>query len=205
MKILFARHGESLANTLHIISNRDLPHPLTDKGRAQAATLADRLAGRPIIQVYSSPVLRARETAEIVAAKLGLPCEGTEALKEYDCGLLEGRGDDEAWALHRQFAQDWLAGVNRDQAPAGGETFFEIQQRLTGFVNGLVAQYPNTEAEVLCLSHGGTYIFGLPGLLPNLDLATAWEYGLKNTEFVVAETQNGRLLCRSWGDHLFLP
>jgi broad specificity phosphatase PhoE len=204
MKILFARHGESLANTLHIISNRNLPHPLTEKGRAQATALAEKLAGRPIIQVYASPVLRARETGEIVSTKLGIPIEVTEALKEYDCGLLEGRGDEAAWATHRQFVLDWLAGLNRDQAPEGGETFFEIRRRLAGFVNGLIAQDNGSEAEILCVSHGGTYILGLPGLLSNLDFEIAWKQGLGHTDIIVAEEKNGRLVCRSWGEHLFV-
>ncbi len=203
MKIIFARHGESLANTLHIISNRDLPHPLTDKGRAQAALLAEKLAGRPILKVYTSPILRARETAQIVSAKLGVPYEVTRTLKEYDCGLLEGRTDDEAWAMHQQFVHDWLAGRNRGQAPAGGETFFEIQQRLAGFVNGLIAQQSESESEILCISHGGTMVCGLPEFLSNLSFELAWEQGLKHTEIVIAEEKNGSLICRSWGDYIF--
>ena len=203
MKIIFTRHGESLANTLHIISNRDLPHPLTEKGRAQAAALAEKLAGRLIVQVYASPVLRARETAEIVSVKLSIPLEITEALREYDCGILEGRGDEAAWATHRQFVHDWLAGKNRAQAPEGGETFFEIQQRLAGFVNGLIAKSGGSEAEILCISHGGMYILGLPGLLPNLGFDLAREQGLKHTDIIVAEEKNGRLVCRSWGDYIF--
>jgi broad specificity phosphatase PhoE len=167
------------------------------------APLAEKLAGRPIVQVYASPVLRARETAEIVSAQLGCPLEVTEALREYDCGLLEGRGDEAAWAMHRQFVHDWLAGENRDQAPAGGEMFSEIRQRLAGFVNGLIAQHAGSEAEILCVSHGGTYIFGLPGLLSNLDFDLAWEQGLKYTDIIVAEEKDGRLVCRSWGNHIF--
>jgi broad specificity phosphatase PhoE len=203
MRIIFTRHGESLANTLHVISNRDLRHPLTETGRAQAAALADKLAGRPIAQVYSSPVLRARETAEIVSARLGSPLEVAEALREYDCGILEGRGDEAAWATHGKYVLDWLAGKNRDQAPEGGETFFEIQQRLAGFVNGLAARHGGGNAEILCVSHGGTTIFGLPGLLPNLSLDLAWEQGLKHMDMVVAEEKSGRLFCRSWGNHIF--
>jgi broad specificity phosphatase PhoE len=57
VRILFARHGEGLANTLRIISNRDLPHPLTEKGRARATALAEKLAERPIQRIYASPAL----------------------------------------------------------------------------------------------------------------------------------------------------
>lgn len=200
MKIIFTRHGESLANTLHIISNRDLPHPLTALGRTQAAALAEKLAGRPIQRIYTSPILRARETAEIVATRLNLPIEISAGLKEYDCGELEGRGDADAWAADGEFFRAWLAGKNLDQAPSGGETFFEIQQRLAGFVHGLVAAYGASEAEILCVSHGGTLLFGLPGLLTNLSLDWASERRPGHTEIIVAENENDRLVCRSWGE-----
>ena len=203
MKILFTRHGESLANTLHIISNRDLPHPLTEQGRAQAAALAEKLAGRPIARIYASPVLRARETAEIISRQLNIPLEITDALKEYDCGSLEGRGDETAWAAHQQFVRDWLAGQNRDQSPEGGETFFEIRRRLADFVGGLVVQYNESESEILCVSHGGTYAFGLPGLLINLDFDFFRNHGLDHTEIVTAECIDDGLICRSWGEHTF--
>jgi len=199
MKIHFTRHGESRANTLHIISNRDLPHHLTDNGREQAQTLATRLAGIPLVRIYTSPVPRARQTAEIVGAALNVPVEVSEGLKEYDCGLLEGRGDEAAWAQHAQYWQDWLAGRKRDSAPEGGESFFEIQQRVREFVSGLVAEYNGTPAEVLCVSHGGALTFGLPGLLSNLDLAFAHSHDIPHVELISAEWRHGKLVCTRWG------
>src|SRR5215510_3422657 len=95
MKIYFARHGESEANLLHEFSNRGVKHGLTQKGRAQAAELAVELAAKPILRIYSSPLLRATQTAGILAEALGLEVEVTDALREYDCGVLEGRADEE--------------------------------------------------------------------------------------------------------------
>lgn len=199
MKIHFTRHGESLANTLHIISNLDLPHPLTEKGREQAQTLASRLEGTPLTHIYASPVPRARETAQIIAAQHGLPVEISAALKEYDCGILEGRGDEAAWAVHQQFVRDWFEGRHQASAPEGGETFFEIQTRVRDFVERLVNQYHGTQAEVLCVSHGGTLLFGLPGLISNLDLAFVRQQGLGHTEIITVEVHPHNLTCRAWG------
>ena len=67
MRIHFARHGESLANQLHVISNRGLVHGLTLEGRQQALGLAHLLEDRPISRVYTSPLLRAIETGVLVA------------------------------------------------------------------------------------------------------------------------------------------
>jgi broad specificity phosphatase PhoE len=200
MKLHFTRHGESLANTLHIISNRDLPHTLTVKGREQAQTLAARLEGVPLTRIYTSPVLRARETADIVGAALTVPVEVAQGLKEYDCGILEGRGDAEAWALHRQFVQDWLAGRNRDSAPAGGESFFDIQQRVGEFISGLARQYNGSQAEILCVSHGGTLLFGLLGLFSNIDPASIQKNGFPHTILISAEWRDGQLVCARWGE-----
>lgn len=200
MKLHFTRHGESLANTLRIISNRDLPHALTAKGRAQARRLAKSLEATPLTHIYTSPVLRARQTADIVGRALHLPVEVAEGLKEYDCGILEGRGDDAAWALHRQFAQDWLAGRSRASAPPGGESFLDIQQRVGAFLSGLAAQFNGRQAEVLCVSHGGTLLFGLLELFSNVDVAFIQKNGFPHTSIIIAEWRDGRLICARWGE-----
>ena len=89
--LYFVRHGESEANVLHVFSNRELVHGLTDTGRAQVQALADQLAGVRFDAFYTSPILRARQSAQIVSDRLGLPFEVTPALAEYDVGILEGR------------------------------------------------------------------------------------------------------------------
>ncbi len=82
MKITFTRHGESQANLLQEFSNRGLKHPLTPAGRQQAAALAEALQGQNVTHLYSSPVLRALETAIILAGRLGGTYEVVEALRE---------------------------------------------------------------------------------------------------------------------------
>ena len=93
MRLIFARHGENQANVERIISNRSLPHGLTAKGRAQAETLAALLDENTVVAIYASPILRAQETASILSERLGLPVRTSDALREFDCGIAEGRGD----------------------------------------------------------------------------------------------------------------
>lgn len=201
MKIYFVRHGESLANTLHVISNRDLPHPLTDKGRAQAMRVSAALKGRSIERIYTSPVLRAVETADIHAENLSAPFETADGLREYDLGELEGRGDDGAWSIHAKYVRDWLDGQNRDQCPAGGESYYDIERRFVPFVEGLIRQFSGSKSEVLCVAHGGVYMFGLPLVLSNISLEFICKRrGIGHTEIIVAELQDGRLVCTAWGD-----
>jgi broad specificity phosphatase PhoE len=101
MKLYFVRHWESEANILHVISNRESPFGLTPLGRQQANTLANTLRDVPIAVIFSSPILRARETAEILARSFNQSYQVTEALREYDCGILEDKADEESWKLHR--------------------------------------------------------------------------------------------------------
>lgn len=97
MRIYFVRHGESQANLLHEISNRGLQHGLTRQGREQALTLARHLQSLSIACIYSSPLLRAIETSILIANQLGLDYEVVAALREYDCGIVEGRSDEVGW------------------------------------------------------------------------------------------------------------
>ena len=97
MRIYFIRHGESQANLLRQISNRGLRHGLTRIGREQTRSLAQKLEPCSITKIYASPVLRAIETGVILANQLGVDYELTDALREYDCGILEGRADPAAW------------------------------------------------------------------------------------------------------------
>ena len=95
--ITFLRHGESVGN----LENRFQGHadfPLTEIGRAQARALADRwkAEGRFFDRAFSSPLLRARETAEIVCTALSVPLELDPEWMEINNGLLAGLSNEEA-------------------------------------------------------------------------------------------------------------
>ena len=95
--ITFLRHGESVGN----LENRFQGHadfPLTETGRAQARALAERwqAEGRTFDRVFSSPLARARETAEIVCSALNAPLELDPEWMEINNGLLAGLSDEEA-------------------------------------------------------------------------------------------------------------
>jgi len=95
MRIFFVRHGESEANILKTFSNRGWKHPLTQRGQKQARALAAQLQGRGVTAIYTSPLRRAVESAEILAERLGVPCQIEPALIEYDVGIYEDRSDEE--------------------------------------------------------------------------------------------------------------
>lgn len=169
MKIFFARHGESQANVLREISNRGLKHPLTQTGRDQALSLANRLQRWSITRIYSSPLLRAIETSVIVASSLDVEYEIQDALREYDVGILEGRADTEAWATWQNLFDNWTNQQQQKQKIDCGEGFDEVKNRFFPFIENLVGRFRNTDANLLCIAHGGLYTMMLPLVLKNID------------------------------------
>ena len=123
VQIIIARHGESDANVEQIISNRNLPHNLTEQGRMQAHKLSETLISKNIAAIYASPIRRAQQTARIVAEKRHLPINAADALCEFDCGIMEGRGDGEAWQAYLALVAAWDEESDYDRRIDGGESF----------------------------------------------------------------------------------
>jgi len=203
MKLYFVRHGESEANTRRVISNRESPFGLTDLGRQQAKSLADKLKDIPITAIFSSPVLRARETADILSQLLRQTYQITEALREYDCGILEEQSDAASWKLHREIYEDWTLHHNYQRQPEGGECFLDIQNRFLPFIEALTHNGSNTNHHILFVGHGGLFQLMLPLMLTNIDNGFVRSHGIKHTDCVIAEQQAGGLVCLQWGQFKF--
>jgi broad specificity phosphatase PhoE len=198
MRIIFTRHGESHANILRQISNRGLVHPLTSKGREQAAALADRLRERAITRVYTSPMLRAIETSVIVTKRLGVDYEVTDALREFDCGIAEGRADQAAWQMWHEVFDAWTIHRRWDRRIEGGESFYDVRDRFVPFIEDLVAQCGDTDANLLCVAHGGVLWMMLPLVLKNVDNDLMSKHGFGHTTCIISELRPDGLRCVEW-------
>jgi len=197
MKLYFVRHGESEANIQHVISNYASPFGLTERGRQQVHALAERLKDLPITTMYSSPVLRAMDTADILYQALGLPYRVTEALREYNCGILEGQSDEESWRLHRQYYEDWTLRHDYLSKPEGGESFIDIQKRFVPFIESLQR---DEDDHILLVGHGGLLHLMLPLVLTNIDNDFVNAHGIGHTEYVIAELRADGFVCQQWGE-----
>lgn len=156
MWLYFVRHGESEANVLHKVSNRDFKHPLTEKGREQSRALARSLQGIPLARLFTSPLMRAVQTAEILADALYIPYEVSDALREYDCGILEGRSDEECERLHAAQREAWLKDDQQwEERIEGGESFYDIRDRFVPFIESLSQRYAGSQDNILLVGHGG--------------------------------------------------
>ena len=199
MKLYFVRHGESEANVLREVSNRGYRHPLTALGRQQAAELARSLARVGVTALHTSPLMRAVETASILAETLGATFTVTDALREYDCGDLEGRSDEAAWRGHAQVQAEWLDHGFLDARSPGGESFNDMRARFIPFIEALVDQHGSSDATVVLVGHGGLYRCMLPQVLTNLDAAFAGMHPqFPNTGAVIARATRAGLVCTDW-------
>ena len=150
MRLLIVRHGQSIANRDRLVLGRSTQVPLTELGREQARAAADRVAclvlGRS--QVLSSDALRARQTAEPIAARLGVDVGVTELLAEQSLGELEGRPTAELVALPVPAGRH----IN-DIAWGGGESIAMVHRRMRRLVDLLWATSGQFDWRVL-VGHG---------------------------------------------------
>jgi probable phosphoglycerate mutase len=198
MKLFFVRHGESEANVLGVISNRGYKHGLTEKGRRQALDLAARLKGIPIARIYTSPLMRAVQTAEILCEAVKAPIKIAGALREFGCGEIEGKSDEASWAIHRQAMEDWLLRGLWERRIEGGESLNDIRDRFVPFIRRLLQEDPGNGKSLVLVGHGGLYISALPLVLENVSFEIAAGRGFPNTSYVLAETRPQGLVCLEW-------
>ncbi len=202
MRLYFARHGESEANILKEFSNRPGKHGLTDKGKRQAERLADNLKGIRFTALYCSPILRAVQTADIIAKRLNITYEIKDALREYDVGILEGKSDEASWQRYWKVLLGWMEGKNWETGIEGGESYNDIKERFMPFIGRLEEEHQQADVNVLLISHGGTYRCMLPLLLSNVDHSSPLVGHMDYTMYVVAELRGREWVCLRWGEKI---
>lgn len=152
LAIFVARHGETEWNRVGRWQGRtDIP--LSDVGRAQARTLAERLRGRGIVEIHSSDLSRAHETAQIVGAALGgLRVRFDERLRERGFGVFEGLTRQECAERHPEAWHRYLA--DRRSTPPDAEPQAEVVGRIVAAITA-IAESADHAGPILVISHGG--------------------------------------------------
>ena len=153
-------------------SNDCLPHTLAGRmpgvhlnetGRREAQQLVERLAHSAIDRIFSSPLERARETAEPLGKRLGVEIELAEALNEMDFGDWTGKRLAELDSLERW--RRWNCFRSAEQIPHG-ETMLAVQSRIVTAMTGWSQRFPNET--IALFSHGDPiraallYFLGMP-------------------------------------------
>jgi broad specificity phosphatase PhoE len=150
--LYLARHGETNDNLEPIRVQGFTDTPLNETGRRQAAELAERVAHLGLVSLWSSDLSRARETAEMVAERVGLKVRLDARLREANRGRWEGhrfidieREEPDLYAAWRRAGPKWRF--------PGGESLLEQQQRVLECVREIHA---TGELPALAVCHGGS-------------------------------------------------
>ncbi|MBJ7000868.1 bifunctional RNase H/acid phosphatase [Streptomyces sp. CRPSP2-6A1] len=151
--LVLLRHGETPLTPQKRFSGSGGTDPaLSAAGRDQAHRVADALARRGTVQtVLASPLTRTRETAEIVAARLGLDVVVEDGLRETDFGAWEGLTFGEVRDRYPDDLNAWLADPAARPTGGGGESFAEVAARIAVTKDELVTAHAGRT--VLLVTH----------------------------------------------------
>jgi len=176
------RHGETVWNTEARYQGQS-DTPLTDKGRAQARSLSERLKDEKIDVVYASDLGRTIETAEIIAKPHGLKVLKAPMMRELNFGLWEGMTYEE---IMQKFPQEYRAWLDDpyNRRPPEGETIGELCGRVSKFLREAATLHP--DARIIVVSHAGP-IRAVLSVLLNLRREFFWKFKISNTSLTIIE------------------
>lgn len=197
------RHGATEANERkpYILQGRGLDGPLSARGRRQADAVAQLLATFPLQAVCASPLRRALETAEMIAAAHNLPVETDAELTECDVGAWEGMD----WgSIERKFPDGYRA-FRSDPARAPylqGESYYDVHTRAAPAIDRLLERHAGKALVVVAHNVvNRAYLAGLMGL----DLGRAKDVRQSNCGVNVIRRRSGQTELLTLNAHFHLP
>jgi len=151
-KYFLLRHGETIhqiekSDTVYYWPEDNPPAALTEKGRSQIKEKTQYLKDKKIDLIFSSDVLRARQTAKIVAKELGLEVGQDLRLRDINWGVYQGKSHQEAWGYYQHNMEEKF-----EKAPPEGESWLEVQKRMVDFIKEIEEKY--NQKTILIVSHG---------------------------------------------------
>lgn len=191
MKLYIVRHGETDWNKARKLQGTaDIP--LNEYGRELARATALGLREIPFDAVYASPLIRAKETAEIIVGKRDIPVVTDARLMEMDFGSGEGTSISAAEADPENPFYFFLRQPEK-YVPSAGESFQDVENRARSFIQEVILPGEDKWQNMLIASHGG-FIRSFLNCIEKRELADFWN-GIpqKNCAVTIAECRSGRI------------
>lgn len=186
MKLYFARHGESVGNKKNLFYGWT-DYPLTEDGYAQALLLGEKLRKTELARCYTSPLIRASETARLCMQDRDVPIVVLDDLREQFMGTLEDTTLEENMVnqpeLIRAMLSDWTK-----VAPPGGESYETLEKRAMACLNDIVS----TGEDALIVAHNGVLATMITRLL-EAPLGAIDRYWLLHGCYSCISIQDGRV------------
>lgn len=161
--IWLVRHGEAEGNKLRMLNGNKVDAGLTDKGRAQAKTMAKRWRWKPDA-IITSPLTRAVATAWALADRFGMKLDFCKLVEEQDYGDFSGKSLDEVMAEPAQLAcfhRDEASGQVYTLQTPGGESWEDVKKRAARFLKWADGKYPGMRIVVVSHSDFINVVYGV--------------------------------------------
>jgi 2,3-bisphosphoglycerate-dependent phosphoglycerate mutase len=151
--IIFMRHGQAYNNVKKLLVGRNLESHLTDMGKIQVKNTSQILTSIDIHKIYTSPVIRTVETAEIVSDIIGVPFEKDERLFEIELGKLVGMYYEDLINKHGNLFVKFYCDNDDENSllEFEVESFGAVKKRISELLKEIVAKHKNEN--VLLVSH----------------------------------------------------
>lgn len=196
-RVIAVRHGQSEGNVARVWTSAVDGYPLTALGRQQARAVGEKVAGEGVRHLYSSPLPRARQTAEEIGAVLGLEPALADGVEEFDVGHHEGEDDETVGPMAIEVFTRWWRDDDLTASFTGGETGHQIVDRVRRAFDALADRHEGSTT--LVVSHGGALAVGLNALCANLDSLFVSQHILANCDVVdLVRDDTGTWTCTSW-------
>ena len=173
MKLYLVRHGETEWNHLRKMQGQtDIP--LNEYGIELAKLTAEGMKDIHFDQIYASPLIRAKKTAQIIAESHNLVVETDDRLKEISFGIGEGSNINETKENPDHMLHNFFMHPEQYVPVEGGETFEELQERGLEFLREKVLPLEGKAGHVAVVAHGA-FIRSLMAAILNRPWADLWK------------------------------
>lgn len=184
MKKIFVlfRHGETDANLKQIIQGQSIDLSLNENGKIQAQQLSEMLLPLKMEVIFSSPLLRAMQTAQAISEKCKIQCKACDGLKEADYGEVEGMVWEDIRKQYPDICKNLFSSTRMSDRFPKGESKEEIQDRMYAVLISL-SQLPYKTIGIS--SHGALISYFLMSLGRKAD-------PIGNGDYFVVTYENGK-------------
>lgn len=199
LRLILVRHGETDLNRDGITQGRN-SDALNQRGRQQVQEVARALHRETPFALYSSPIVRALETAQVISDEHQVPVAKRLGLAEADLGELEGLTGQELRQLYPDFMRLWDQDPAYAQMP-GGESLHQVQDRMWECI--MAMQKEHQEGTVIAVTHNLAIIAFLCRAL-SVPLSQVRNFRTKPGSIAILELQGTKASLILFGDDCHL-
>lgn len=199
-KIYLIRHGQTDSNAGKSFQGR-IDNPLNKVGLREAELMAEYMSQLPLNAIYSSSLLRARQTAEALSKRCNLPYKPMDLLQEASFGEWEGVSFKELWEKYPQEMELFMTKPG-EFTPPGGLSFLDSQRRWKEAIK-LILEEQGQDKNIAIVAHGGMIRVILCTLL-DCPLNSLWKFTVHNVSVSTVINWDGNMILDTINDYHFL-